>query len=263
MNGYYTDSLIGCALSEKLYFWGGFMTVSKKNISRFFILILVAAISCAVNADLYLKIKNQTDGFQIMGRTIPGNEKNMEIWFSPAFAHVNNGTDTAILIDLTKNLFYLVQNKAKSYSAIDMNKLTEQMNNPQMAAMMQNMQLKATVNPTGETKKIKEWNCSKWIIEMQMPMGLVHSEAWVTKDLKVNLPAYLQAKNAMLATFPGFKSMLEELKKVAGVQVQSTSTTTMMGSTINSTEELLDIAEKPAPAGMFEIPKGFKKTEIK
>jgi hypothetical protein len=218
-----------------------------------------------------MKSKHHTDAHQIMGKSMPAVDRNMEIWISKTNARVNNGSDTIMIIDFSKNTFYSIHRTAKTYTAVDMNQLADQMKSAmgsnekeiaQMTAMMQNMmQVKATVKPTGETKKIKNWNCKKFIIDMQIPMGTVHTESWTTKDISVDLASYQQAKNAMFISFPGFNAMIEELKKIDGVQVLSNSVTSTMGNTINGTEELLEISEKSPPAGMYEIPKDYKKVQ--
>jgi hypothetical protein len=65
----------------------------------------------------------------------------------------------------------------------------------------------------------------------------------------------------MLAAQPGFEKILDEMKKVKGVVVRNVTTATVMETAVKSTEELLEIAEKPAPAGIFDLPKDYKKIE--
>jgi hypothetical protein len=55
---------------------------------------------------------------------------------------------------------------------------------------------------------------------------------------------------------------IKEFKKIKGITVLTTSTTTVMGTSIKSSTELLDYKEGTAPAGHFELPAGYKKTSM-
>jgi hypothetical protein len=64
-----------------------------------------------------------------------------------------------------------------------------------------------------------------------------------------------------MSMMPGYEEALEEMKKVKGLTVSSTSTTQMMGATVKSSTELLEYKEADAPKGTFEVPKGYKLVE--
>ena len=124
--------------------------------------------------------------------------------------------------------------------------------------------IKVTVTPTDETKKIGDWKCRKYIQEMKTMMGPTTSEIWATQDLKIKYDVYQKFKEAFggQGTFGNMmSSMAEEMKKVEGVPVLTTTTMSMMGANITSTTELLEFKEVSAPEGTFDIPSGYKKTE--
>ena len=64
---------------------------------------------------------------------------------------------------------------------------------------------------------------------------------------------------SMMPKTPGLDKMLEEMKKIKGLIVLSTGTTSMMGTDVKTTQELLEVSEKMAPAGTYNIPTGYKK----
>jgi hypothetical protein len=122
--------------------------------------------------------------------------------------------------------------------------------------------MSAKVTETGETKKIGSWNCRKYLIEMNMGMiGKSQMEAWATEDLKIDYGLYFTSANAMLAGQAGFDKIIQEMKKVKGVIVYQTATTSVMGADVESTTEILEVKETDAPAGTYDIPVGYKKVK--
>jgi hypothetical protein len=55
--------------------------------------------------------------------------------------------------------------------------------------------------------------------------------------------------------------MAEEMKKIKGVPVLTTTSISMMGATMSSITELIEFKEASAPKGTFSIPSGYKKTD--
>lgn len=56
--------------------------------------------------------------------------------------------------------------------------------------------------------------------------------------------------------------MFKEMKKIKGIAVLTISTSSGMGAEIKSADELIEVKETTAPAGIYEIPKGYVKAKI-
>jgi hypothetical protein len=52
---------------------------------------------------------------------------------------------------------------------------------------------------------------------------------------------------------------IAELMKVNGYQVASEMTMDMMGSKLKVNSQVVEIAQKPAPAGIYAVPAGYTK----
>jgi len=128
-----------------------------------------------------------------------------------------------------------------------------------MKGFAQMMQPKVSVTETGETQKIKNWKCKKYIMTMKMMGTTSNSEIWATEDIKIDYELYMTLGLSMMPKTPGLDKMLEEMKKIKGLTVLSTATTSMMGTDVKNTQELLEVAEKSAPGGTYDIPGGYKK----
>ncbi len=74
-------------------------------------LVLVAALS--LSADVYVKMKTHTDAVNVMGQTKPASDSFTEQWIGEdKFAMIG---DQSVVIDLKKNLGYIIDHKTKSY----------------------------------------------------------------------------------------------------------------------------------------------------
>jgi hypothetical protein len=82
---------------------------------------------------------------------------------------------------------------------------------------------------------------------------------WASQEIKVDPEFYAKFSNFAFVKFAGFKEALQEYKKIKGVPVLITSSADVMGASVKTTQTLQEAKEATAPAGSFEIPKGFKK----
>jgi hypothetical protein len=212
-----------------------------------------------------------------MGTTQPEQDVIREIWLGNNKARTFEGKQSAI-IDLDKNLLISIDHEEKTYTessvsdAGDVMKsieaaIGEEAENEEAKKAMEFvkgltsslMQMEAKVTPTGEKKKIGNWECSKYLLEVAMAMGKTSSEIWATEDIKVDFKVYRTVANIMVANQEGMMQMLKEMGKIKGIEVLTISSSQAMGAEVKSTEELLEVEEKPAPDGLYSIPAGYTK----
>lgn len=231
-----------------------------KNLLRF---ALVAALATpALAADTVVTTTKHTDASKdMMGQEVPAQDSTQVMWIGKDRMRIEEGDEVTIVRADLKKMF-LVRTKDKTYSAIDLPFDMKKYMPPDMAPMMEAMfsQMKVTVTPTTETKKIKDWNATKYTMTMSLPMGgSVTSDIWATKDVKLEA-GYADLMGSKISLLPGGAAMAAELKKIEGIQIQSVQTMTMMGQVQKSTEEVAKIETKDAPEGAYDIPKDFKET---
>jgi len=239
------------------------------------VLVGLAAAAAPALADVYMKQKVHTGAFQMMGQSQPEKDEIMVFWMAPNKARTDSESGAASMLFLTdKKVLYMIDHAKKTYAEmpLDFDKMLGQAADQagggeeqaqQMAGMMKGMfgNMSAKVTETAETKKIGNWNCRKYLIDIDMGMGKTQSEAWTTEDLKVDTSMAFTMANAMMAAMPGFDKIIAEMKKLKGVVVYQTSKVNMMGAEVVSTTELLECTEKPAPAGTYDLPAGYKKVQ--
>jgi hypothetical protein len=261
--------------------------MTKLRTLRFLALAVVFGVilgTVQARADVYMKQKTHTGAFQVMGQSQPEKDEIMIFWLGENKARTDQETGkTSSILLADKKMLYMIDHAKMQYAEmpLDFDKMFEEAaageagDDPEKAEAMKKMpgfmknmmkgvmgSMSAKVTETEETKTIGSWRCRKYIIEMSMGMGgETRSEAWATEDLKINYEMAFTAANAMMASMPGFEKIIQEMKKVKGVIVYQTATVKMMGAEVTSTTELLECTDKPAPAGNYEVPAGYKKVK--
>ncbi len=227
-------------------------------------------------ADTFIKQVTHTDAFEVMGQKQAAKDDTSSIWMAKDKACMSGSDNKSSILRADKGIMYFIDHEKKTYSEMpiealgDIKKmagLEDDEEAAQAAEMMQGMaagmmSMKVTVTPTDEKKKIKDWSTKKYIIEVKMPMGSTKSELWASEDIQIDYNMFYALTNALMAKMPGFQEALEEMKKVKGLTVLSVDEAQVMGTTVKTTTTLLEHADKSAPAGIFDIPKDYKKVQM-
>lgn len=229
----------------------------------------------AARADVYIMQKNHTDGFSMMGQDQPARDDVFVTWMGKDRARMDHGEDTSIILRMDRNALYIINHADMTYleaeiggkedilssvlAAADLSSEEQAQAKKMMRGLTSMMKPKVSVTETGETKKIKDWNCTKYGMTMSMMGATTVSEVWATEDIKIDYGLYRGLTFSMMGGTPGVEDMLKEMEKIKGLVVLSTGTMSMMGKDVNSTQELVEVSEKSAPAAAYEIPTGYKK----
>ena len=247
----------------------------KKGILLCVVICLVMLLSQQFAlADMYLKQKQKTDAFSMMGQEQPAQEFETESWISDGSMWTKMG-DKGIIIKEDGSMIML-DHIGKTYTEMNMNyeKMAQasggKMDAEDMADLKQfmnkMMDIKISVAPTEEKKQINGYNCQKYIQTMEMGMGTNKSIIWATTDIKVDTDVYAKFTASTLANQPGMEQsinkIVHEMKKIKGVQVLNETTMNMMGQEMKTLVELLEIKEGKAPSKLFLIPNGYKKKDL-
>jgi len=236
------------------------------------------AFSNAANAEIYMKQKRHTDETKVMGKTQPAKDEIVITWLGKDRARMDHDQDKSTIILLDKNVIISLDHTKMTYTEMQIGEweksIEESMNKQAktdqdkegaqkalgfLKGLKSLIKFETKVTETNATKRIKDWSCRKYILKSNMPMVKLTSEIWATEDIRVDFNLYRKISNAMLAGMPGMQESLKEMEKIKGVMVYSESSGSAMGADVKSTEELLEISDKAAPAGAYEIPKGYAK----
>jgi hypothetical protein len=230
-----------------------------KKILIFAAIMAVAALS--LSADIYVKSKSHTDAMAIMGQNTPAKDDVSEQWISEnALAQI--GKDQGFVINLKKNMMYIINYGSKSYVETTLPLDYAKLLPPQMAAMAGMMAMTATVTPGNETKKVGNWNCSLYnmnlsVMGMAMPM-----KVWDSTDVPFDTAKYASLfANLMKGQMRLDDASVKEFQKIKGFQIATEMNADIMGAKMHTSSEVMEIAVKAAPAGVYEAPAGFTKKD--
>ncbi|MFP4082167.1 MAG: DUF4412 domain-containing protein [Candidatus Aminicenantes bacterium] len=219
---------------------------------------------CLTQADYHIKKIKHTDEVTIMGQTQPAKDEQGETWLSKDKMRQDEGQSRTTIVRLDQDKIYVVDHEKKSYSVMDLPIDFEKELSPQAKQMMQMMQVTPKVTATEETQKIKDWDCRKYIVEidvsmmgMNMPMKM---EMWLTKDIDIDMDMYKDLSTKILSINPMFKGFAQEFEKLDGYPVVTLFSMTMMGAETKYREEVLSVEEADAPEGTYELPEGYSET---
>ena len=232
-----------------------------KKAAVFFICIL--AVAAFANADIYVKSKMHQGAYSMMGQNQPAEDSISEQWIGKdQVAMIQE--KTGFIVDLKKNVMFMINHAEKTYveSALplDMSKLFP----PEMAAMLKGMmKMSVSVTPGGQTKTIGQWKCQNYSVDITMMMP-IKMTVWATTDVPFDLNAYVDKMqvNLLAAQFQLDEKAIAEMKKIRGFWIASETVVDMMGSKMRSTSEVVEIAEKNPPAGVYSVPAGYAKKDF-
>jgi len=222
----------------------------------------MAAASLSLSADIYIKTLSHRDAASFMETTIPEQNTVMEQWVSGTkFAMVME--PLTYIVDLDRNSAIFLMPASKTYVEttlpIDMIKLMP----AEVGDMAAMLQYTATVKPSGETKKIGAWNCAGYDIAVSMMGSSLSMKIWATTDVPFDLTNYEKMLGAVQKAqmFLG-EATVKEFEKIKGIQVATEMAGEINGIQLRVTTETVEISQKDAPRGIFEVPAGFTKKSM-
>jgi hypothetical protein len=209
-------------------------------------------------ADLVITKSKHQDALKMPGMDRPAQDSTEITWVGKDRMRMEDGDHVTIVrADLKK--MYMLDVKAKTVSTVDLPFDMKKYLPPEMAPMMEKVmgQMKVTVTPTTETKKIKDWTVTKYTMSMTQPMGGFTQDIWATKDVQVDRAAFNDLSGSIMSAGLGGSSIAAEYKKIEGVTVLTERTQTIMGQNVKSREEVTAIETKDATEGLYDVPKGY------
>ncbi|GLI35464.1 DUF4412 domain-containing protein [Desulforhabdus amnigena] len=227
----------------------------KKQLFPLVLFLSVFMTSTTAFADLYWEFKQVSKGVE--GQ--PDATRIQKNYYTDRASRVETGSGAVMIMDLDSMTIYQLDPRSKTYIKSDMRKMGAPEQMPGMSAeqrkkMIENMAGSMKVTPTDETKTIAGYNCRKYNV------GFMNSsnEYWLSKDVKgYDELKRIGAKMAMsFEANPVLKQMniAGIMDKLDGFPVQII--THAGRGTMTST--LIKIEQKPLPAELFQVPKGYK-----
>ena len=250
--------------------------MSLSSVPPMLLAVLLSGLAAPAQGDCLLRQLTHTDAFEVMGTEQPARDDTSVVWLAEDKASMTSADNKTVIVRADRGMFYMVDHGEKTYSEMpledfgDIKKMAgieDGDEEDELAQMMQGvaagmMSVKIAVTPTDEEKKIREWKARKYIVETAMPMGSSTGEVWASEEIDIDLGLYQTVSNAFMAKMAGFHEAMKEMEKVKGLTVKSVQRARVMGTTVETTTELLEYSEQSSPTGAFDIPDGYKKVDL-
>jgi hypothetical protein len=245
------------------------------------IVILILFISLFLGADVYTKSVERVKAFELMGKKQKETMQMKEQWFGKnKFAQI--GKDFSVIVDMDKEKIYFALHKEKIYfefpTDMEGNKLLEFITflSPKVAEAIKSVKITDTkVNLRSETKKIANWNCTASEFEMVLIIPAINMmpkykiKMWMTNDLPEEYEKHTEMGEFFIKSIIGMLNIdensqkeMDKLEAVDGFQIAAEITVEIFGARIEVESQILEVTEKPAPAGTYSVPRGYTKKDI-
>lgn len=229
------------------------------SLSTFCLIIFSSA-----TADIYIEKVKQTEisSSMLEKPQKPVSEKGVT-WLTKDKMREDTG-ETSVIVRLDQKKIYInIDHSSKTYSEIDLPVDMEKLIPPEAKQIAQLIEMTHTFKDTGEPKKIRGWNCKKYLVEiaasmmgMNMPIRIT---IWTSRDLGVDLSAYLKLQGEILSTNPFTEDISDDFKKIEGFPVLIEFVMTMPNMETKYREEVVSVEKRKAPAGIYDLPQGYTK----
>lgn len=203
-------------------------------------------------AGTYIEEQVHTDAMQVMGKSQPAKDLVRKIWIDEnKMANDDGSRGVIVLYDQKKMIF--VDHEQKTYSVTS---LPMQMP-PEMQQMMKMFQFKFDVQKTGQTKKIKDWNCQEVVMTLSGFMTLKIT-MWCTSDIPLPFENYYKMGAEMVAYSPAMKQMMDKMATLGNIfPIQEEITGEVMGAKTHTVINVVKAEQMAIPATVFAPPAGY------
>jgi hypothetical protein len=229
------------------------------------VIFLLLTFPAAAYADVCVKQHSHTDEYYYGGITNPAEDEDNELWICADKMAVH-GENTAVLIDISEKQMTFVNHTDSSYVEIALPMDWSKVVDEQLLGRLNMFKRQGTVEPTGETKKIGEWECAAyklltWIPYMDIKYDEREMTTWVVTNAPIDMAAYAEmvVELGKLRNFGD--ELIEETKKMEGLPVESSGVVYQKGFSVNTSDSLIEMFEGDPPADAYAVPEGYTKKD--
>jgi hypothetical protein len=231
----------------------------KKTALIFSALLILASFA---GADVYVKTKTHSD--PMMGG--PARDSISEQWLGAYQVAMIFGNLSSVL-DFRKGIITVIAHKTKSYVEASFPFNFSKLFSPEMSAMRQGGNTSTTVKPTGIKKNVGQWPCDEYeaatIITTPMGNMTLKKKIYATENVPFDADSY--AANLLpvrLQFIPGTdRAFIREMMKIKGFWILDEIVVEVMGKRTKTISEVVEISEKAAPSGIYDVPAGYTKKD--
>jgi hypothetical protein len=121
--------------------------------------------------------------------------------------------------------------------------------------------MSAVVKATGGKKTVGQWVCDEYEMTMTM-MGMpIKTKIYASENVPFDSKAFMEkmASHILKTQFMNDMDSIKEMMKIKGFTILQETNMEVMGNSMKTTTEVVEISKKAAPAGIYSLPAGYTK----
>jgi hypothetical protein len=227
------------------------------------LLALVLLYPAVCGADTRVTIQSHTDEYYFAGQVTPAIDGRTELWFGGTrFAWVTSAR--TYVLDVAESTLVYINQSDSTFAETKLPFDWQSVVSEETLAFLTRYRRHGTVEETGETRKIGEWNCKayeivSWIDVEDGRYDEREEKIWVSRDPPVDWSLYDETRRDILRFSNYEDGLIEQMMKIEGLRVDSEAKAYVRGFSVNSYDRVTAVEETTAPEGLYSVPEGFKK----
>jgi hypothetical protein len=236
-------------------------SVRRSPIAAIAVILGLAVSLAPAAADQVLTLASHRDAMTIMGKTTPAKDETHTYWFGDTATRYDLG-DTSIIMRVDAKKLYFIDHTTKTYSPIDLPFDFASLAGPEMKQAMEMMAKQmtptVTVTPSDRTGSFAGVACNYATVNIKMMMMDMTMDSCNAESLPIDYTRYKDLQDSFSQLMPNQAWIKEMAEKIKGFPIRQDMTMNVMGSPMKNWSELKSVEEKPAPAGIYDPPAGYK-----
>lgn len=235
-----------------------------------FITVALAALGMPASADTLLLHRRDADELvDGRGRATGGQNQRVEIWLRPDRARRSDGKSIQIL-RLDQKALFLLDPASKTWCRVALRGHQDRIvaRTPAVFAISKEeieiFRLKAELTPSAEPRKVGSWQAVGVTAQVANSLRPAKKVSWWTApDLEVDDAAYKTLLRLVASLDRGGDAWLDGLLSRPGTLVLFERADILPDAEARSREELVGVEEKDPPAGIYDVPEGYRELPMK
>lgn len=201
---------------------------------------------------------------------IAGQEKaanqTYTIWVGEAKVREDR-PERSVIVDRSAGKMFVLRHDDKTFHALDLPINFESMVPPELLeqwrTVLRARKTEVAIQPTEETGTVGPYQVKKYEAAIRNAMGgTMNLTLWNTDTIGFDVEAYKALMLEIAALQPGSDDWIRKLFEIDGYPVRMVRTFDTPQGKLISTEQLLSVEEKTAPAGLWKPTPGYTEVEF-
>lgn len=148
---------------------------------RGLLVMILLIFTLFLRPDVYIQEKSHTDSYYYGGVVQPASDTTIEIWFKKNQL-IYSTPGRTVIVDQENKQMIIINRREKTYVQTSLPLEMKNILSAEILEMLKTRQVSGDLKKTEKTKKIENWNCTGYEVQVDQPYAL-EIKHWATKDV--------------------------------------------------------------------------------